>query len=358
MLEDVKLESVTARGKLIICYNLLMGDLQPSGRVVERLFQCTACKACTEVCLSMLDIPKIVEAARSDLVEEGLVPRTIRGVLISTQKYGNPWNQPKERRINWLKNLGELNLKILSNKGSAGILYFVGCTPSYDSRCQEIARSMVRVFNEADVDFGVLGNEETCCGDPILRIGEKGLFDMLAERNLGNFKKYGANRIVTTSPHCYNTFKNDKPYKDAGLNVQHHTQFLADLIDQGKIRFSKRINKIVTYHDPCFLGRYNGIYEAPRKILESIPGLTLVEMNRTRENSFCCGGGGGRIWMEETSDTRPSLNRIREAADLKPDIIVTACPFCLLNLEDAVKVIDKEEEIQVMDVVELVKEAL
>jgi len=358
MFEDVKLESVTARGKLIICYNLLMSNIQLSEKVVERLFQCTLCKACTEACVSMLDVPKVVEAARSDLVEEGLVPRTIRDILISTQKYGNPWNQPKEQRINWIKNLGEPNLKILSDKVSAEILYFVGCTPSYDPRCQEIARSMVRVFNEANVDFGILGNKETCCGASILRVGEKGLFDMLAERNLENFKKYSVNRIVTISPHCYNTFKNDYLGGNSEFEVQHYTQFLADLIDQGKIKFSKRINKVVTYHDPCFLGRHNSVYEAPRKILESIPGLTLVEMDRTRENSFCCGGGGGRIWMEETSDTRPSLNRVREAADLKPDIIATACPFCLLELDDAVKVIDKEEEIQVVDIAELVKEAI
>ena len=358
MLENVKLDSVTARGKIIICYNLLMGALQPSMKVANRLFECTTCKACMTACLCGLNIPQIVEVARRDLVEEGLVPRTIRDMLISVQKHGNPWNQPISRRISWLKDKRGLNVKILSETGGADILYFVGCTASYDLRCQEIARSIAKVFSEANVDFGILGNEETCCGEPALRVGEKGLFDMLAEKNLENFKKYDVNRVVATCPHCYNTFKNSYPANDTKFEVQHYTQFLADLIDKGKIRFSKRINKVVTYHDPCFLGRYNDVFEAPRKILESIPGLTIVEMDRNMENSFCCGGGGGRMWMEQTSETRPSLNRAREAVDLKPDIIVTACPFCLINLEDAVKVLGKEEIIQVMDVAELIKNAI
>ncbi|MEM3549666.1 MAG: (Fe-S)-binding protein [Candidatus Bathyarchaeia archaeon] len=358
MLEDVKLESATARGKLIICYSLLTGNLQLSAKVAERLFQCTACKACTEVCFSMLDIPKVVEAARSVLVEKGLVPKTIRDMLISTMKYGNPWSQPKERRTNWLKDLEKLNLKILSDKEKTETIYFVGCTPSYDHRCQEIAKSIVKVLSKVGVDFNILGNEELCCGDSALRVGEKGLFDMLAEKNLENFKRHHAERIVTTSPHCYNTFKNEYPVENAEIEIQHYTQFLADLIDKEKIKFSKRLNKMVTYHDPCFLGRYNGVYEEPRKILESIPGLTLIEMDRAKKNSFCCGGGGGRMWMEETSDTRPSLNRAREAVELKPDIIVTACPFCLINMQDAVKVINKEKEVQVMDIAELVKKAV
>jgi Fe-S oxidoreductase len=306
----------------------------------------------------MLDIPKVVEAARSVLVEKGLVPTTIRDMLISSMKYGNPWNQPKKQRTNWLKDLKELNFKILSNKEKAETIYFVGCMPSYDPRCQDIAKSIVKSLNDVNVNFSILGNEELCCGDSALRVGEKGLFDMLAEKNLENFKRHNAERIVTTSPHCYNTFKNDYLIENEEIEIQHYTQFLADLIDNGKIKFSNRLNKVVTYHDPCFLGRYNGVYEEPRKILELIPGLTLIEMDRAKKNSFCCGGGGGRMWMEDTSDTRPSLNRAREAAELKPDIIVTACPFCLTNMEDAVKGINKEKEIQVMDVAELVEKAI
>ena len=163
---------------------------------------------------------------------------------------------------------------------------------------------------------------------------------------------------MTTSPHCYSIFKNEYPLNAAGIEVQHYTQFLANLIDQGKLKFSKTINKLVTYHDPCFLGRHNGIYDDPRKILESIPGLTFVEMDRIKENSFCCGGGGAMMWMEtKTSDERASVDRVREAISLNPDIIVTACPWCVLNLEDALKVIGKED-IRVLDIAELVKEAL
>jgi len=356
--EDLRIESVSARGKIILCYNLLTGNLNPSQKLAERLFQCTTCKACTTTCLCELDIPKIIEACRSDLIELGLVPRAIRDVLVSTQRYGNPWNQPKRKRAEWVNGLEGVNLKVLSENESVRTLYFVGCTPSYDPRCREVARSMVRVFSRAGVDFGVLGEEETCCGGPMLRIGERGLFELLAERNLENFRRHNVDRVVATSPHCYNAFKNDYPLDGEGIEAQHYTQFVANLIDEGRISFSKRVDKVVVYHDPCFLGRHNGVYEPPRKILESIPGLTLIEMERTRENSFCCGGGGGMMWMEASSSTRPSLNRVREAADLKPDIIATSCPFCLLNLEDAVRAMDLEKEIQVMDVIELVEKAM
>ncbi|MFQ6065588.1 MAG: (Fe-S)-binding protein, partial [Candidatus Bathyarchaeia archaeon] len=233
------------------------------------------------------------------------------------------------------------------------------CSPAYDPKNQEIARSMVSIFDSLGVDFATLGTEEWCCGDHILRLGEKGLFEILAEHNLSLFEKFDAERIVTLSPHCYNTFNNDKPYSDAGLQVQHYTLYVAEAIERGKLKLSKAIKKRVTYHDPCFLGKRNEIFDAPRQILESVNGLELVEMKRVRENSFCCGGGAGRVWTEDAvPEKRPCVNRVREALELGVEVIATACPFCVTTLEDAVKVLDAEDKIVVEDILGLLKDAI
>lgn len=193
----------------------------------------------------------------------------------------------------------------------------------------------------------------------MLRLGEKGLFEELAAHNVALFKQFNAGKIVTISPHCYNTFKNDKPYSDAKLNVQHYTEFLAEAIEQGKIKPTKRVARRVAYHDPCFLGKRNDVFDAPRKILRSIEGLELVEMRRTRQSSFCCGGGAGRVWTEDAEpEKRPCVDRIKEALSLGVDTVAVACPYCVTTLEDAVKVLDVENKIVVKDVAELLKEAL
>jgi Fe-S oxidoreductase len=215
------------------------------------------------------------------------------------------------------------------------------------------------VFNRLNVNFATLGNEEHCSGDHVLRLGEKGLFEMLAEHNISMFEKFDAQKILTLCPHCFNTFKNDKPYSDKRLNVQHYTEFLAKTIENGKLKPSKPLNKKVTYHDPCFLGKRNDVYEAPRKILRAIRDLKFVEMKRTGENSFCCGGGAGRTWTEDsTPEKRPSVDRVREALELGVEVIATACPFCVTTLEDAVKVLDVEDRIVVKDILELLKQTM
>lgn len=193
----------------------------------------------------------------------------------------------------------------------------------------------------------------------MLRLGEKGLFEELAEHNISMFKKFDAERIVTLSPHCYNTFKNDKPYSDAKPNVQHYTQFLADAIENGKIELSKTVKKKVAYHDPCFLGKRNDVFDAPRRILQSINGVELIEMRRNKQGSFCCGGGAGRVWTEDAlPEKRPSTNRLQEALDLNANTVAVACPYCVTTLEDAVKVLDVENRIAVKDILEIIKEAM
>jgi Fe-S oxidoreductase len=262
----------------------------------------------------------------------------------------------QSKRMDWAKGS---NVKAYPAVTEADVLFFVCCSDAYDMRNQEVARLMASVFDRLGVSYATLGSEEWCCGDHILRLGEKGLFEMLAEHNISMFKKFEAERIVTLSPHCYNTFKHDKPYSEAAFNVQHYTQFLADAIKQGKLKPSKALKKKVAYHDPCFLGKRNDIFDAPREILQAISGLELVEMKRTKQSSFCCGGGAGRVWTEEAQpEKRPCVDRVKEALDLGVDVIATACPYCITTLEDAVKVLDVENKIAVRDVLELLKEAL
>jgi len=319
------------------------------------VFECTTCMACELACPAQVKVCDIIREIRRNLVERGTVPRTLANALESVQLHGNPWGHSKNRRQDWSDDLRMNNWK---KRGDFEFLYFVGCTPSYDYRNQLVARALAGIFNSADVSYGILGNEERCCGDPMFDIGERGLFEMLANQNIKIFKRYNIKKIVTTSPHCYNAFKNHYPRFGETYKVYHYTQLVSDLIDRGNINFSKRIYKRVTFHDPCYLGRHNGAYEAPRRILNAIPGLKLVEMKRNREDSFCCGGGGGGIWMNPKFVDRPALIRAREAADTEADILATACPFCIINLEDGVKVIGKDNKIQVKDIAELVREAI
>lgn len=334
------------------------GGNRASRSLSEGIYECTTCARCKEVCPQEIPIPElIIELLRNQIVDAGFIQNPLMtNVFRSTSKYGNPWEQPIEKRIEWTKGL---EVDTIQDNPEAEILYFVGCTPSYDLRCQEIAKSLVTIFNKAKVNFSIMGNEEKCCGGPMLRMGEKGLFKTLSAQMIRNFEKYGIRKIVTTSPHCYNAFVNNYPINKEKIKVQHYTQFIWELIEKNKLNFSKEVNKVVTYHDPCFLGRYNKVYEAPRNVLEKIPGLSLVEMERNRAYSFCCGGGGGRIWIEEASPgERISAILAREAADLNPDILATACPFCLINLEDGIRVVDEDRNIQVKDIAELVKEAM
>ena len=324
--------------------------------MADNVWLCTSCNSCTLFCPKEVDSSSSIVDGRGLIVETGVIPRTVMDVLTSTFKYHNPMGMHQSKRMEWAK---DLKIKTFPTVTKADILYFVCCLTAYDPRNHEITRSMVSLFNDLEVDFATLGTEEWCCGDHQLRLGEKGLFETLAEHNMSILEKFDADRIITLSPHCYNTFKKDKPYSNAGLNVQHYTQFVAEAIENGKLKLSKAVKKRITYHDPCFLGKRNEVYDAPRQILESINGLKLVEMKRTRENSFCCGGGAGRVWTEDaTPEKRPCVNRVREALELGVEVIATACPFCVTTLEDAVKVLDVEDKIVVRDVLELLKEAV
>jgi succinate dehydrogenase/fumarate reductase iron-sulfur protein len=322
----------------------------------DNVWLCTSCNSCTMFCPKLVNCSNAIVDDRGLMVESGSIPRTVKDVLESTYKYHNPMGMHPSKRLEWTK---DLKVKTTPTTAKTDILYFVCCLTAYDARNQNIAKSMASIFDALGTNYANLGTEEWCCGDHILKLGEKGLFEALAEHNTATLCKLEANKIVTLSPHCYNTFKNDKPYSDAKLNVQHYTQFVAEKLDKGELKLPKAVQKRVAYHDPCFLGKRNQIYDPPRHILQSVKGLELVEMKRTRESSFCCGGGAGRTWTEDaTPEKRPSVDRVKEALDLSVEVIATACPFCVTTLEDAIKVLDVENKIVVRDILELLKEAI
>jgi succinate dehydrogenase/fumarate reductase iron-sulfur protein len=324
--------------------------------MADNIWLCTQCNSCTLFCPKKLQCANALVDDHSLVVETGNIPKTVKDVLESVYKYHNPMSTHQSKRMEWAK---DLNVKTYPAATSADVLFFTCCSNTFDARNQEAAKIMAGIFSKLGINYATLGEEEWCCGDHMLRMGEKGLFEELASHNLEMLKKSNAGEIVTLSPHCYNTFKNDKPYSDAKMNVQHYTQFLAEAIKQGKLKPTKPVKKKVAYHDPCFLGKRNDVFDAPRDVLKSISGLELVEMKRTKQNSFCCGGGAGRVWTEEAeSEKRPCVNRVKEALELGVDTIAVACPYCITTLEDAVKVLDVENKIVVKDVLELLKEAL
>lgn len=330
----------------------------------SEIWDCTTCSTCQIRCPRELKPVDVVVGIRNFLVEEGRVPTTVRDALDSVFKNGNPWGRIRAKRTEWTEGI-EVPIKDIS-KGEgekADILYFVGCTPAYDERIQEVARAIAKLLHAADVDFGILGNEETCCGNEVKRMGEEGLFEILVEDNIELFEKYDISKMITISPHCYNVFNNEYDGGGDGLKaeVMHYTQFFADLVDKEKIKFSKELkNKVkVTFQDPCFLGKQNNVYEEPRKLIESVSGIEFLEFDRAKERSLCCEGGGGRMWVEaSTAEGRTAEIRIKEAAELGVDMILTSCPFCLLTLEDAVKTAGYEEKIEVKDISEMLIECI
>ena len=323
------------------------------------LWDCTSCFTCVERCPKDVRPAELIIGLRGELVEGGRIPETIGAALMGVFRQGNPTGMAREDRAAWADGgdpgdrSGRGRIEVKAAQEGCEVLFFVGCTPAYDLRAQSSTRALARALKAAGVDFGTLGTDESCCGNEVRRMGEVGLFEMLVEENGELIRSVGASRMVTISPHCFNTFKNE--YGLDEMEVLHYTQLVAELIEQGRLKFSKEVNKTVTYHDPCFLGKQNHVYDEPRAILKAIPGLKLVEMDRSRERSLCCEGGGGRMWAEGTNlEERLAFQRVHEAAETGAEILAVACPFCLLTLEDAVKVQGLDSRLQVMDVMELV----
>ncbi|MFC1919724.1 (Fe-S)-binding protein [Chloroflexota bacterium] len=313
---------------------------------------CVTCGLCTSRCPRGVPIIEIMRSVRRIMVGAGMAPESLRSVSASLGSLGNPWGQDREKRTDWTDGL---DVKLFV-KGME-LLYFPCCTAQYDPVANRIARSTVRVLQEAGVDFGVLGTAEVCCGESIRKAGNESLFQSLAQSNIAAFVDAGVTKILTSSPHCFYTF--NKEYAELGgqFEVVHFTQYLWELLSQERLGFSRKLETNAVYHDPCYLGRHCNIYEEPRKILESIPGVKLLELKDSRETSLCCGGGGGRIWMETLKRERFADTRLAQAQDVGAQVLVTACPYCMLNFEASFSG-DEDRPVEIKDLSELVAEAL
>ena len=321
------------------------------------VWDCTNCGACMEVCpVGVEHVTKIIEMRRYLVLMESEFPAVVQTAFRGMERNSNPWNLGRSTRADWVK---DLDVPILSEgNGDVDVLYYVGCSGSYDLRNQKVAKSMVKIFRAAGINFGILGTEEGCCGDSARRIGNEYLYQIMAQENIDTFNKYKFKKIVVACPHGYNTLKKEYPEFGGAFEVIHHTEFILDLIKTGKLNLQGDLDKTITYHDSCFLGRYNEIYDAPREILRSIPKVNLVEMDRNRKFAFCCGAGGGRMWMERVRGQRVYALRTEQALAKNPEHIVTACPFCMTHFEDGLVFHDVVEKVKVLDIAEIIANQL
>jgi Fe-S oxidoreductase len=350
-----RLETYSCGGRLWLTRAWLSGDIQWTEHLAQILYSCTACKNCEIKCPLRfnVDILNMITAAKSEMVEAGRIPAAVKEFLENIQRQGNPYGHSRTKRGEWLEGTG-----VEPYRGQ-DYLYYVGCEGSYDTRARQTAVALAKILQKANVSFGVLGNEENCDGNEVQKLGEEALFEMLAEDNIARFKSLGVKKIVTLSPHSYNAMKNDYPKYDGTFEVLHYTQLLQNLIQEGKWSISGKLNARVAYHDPCFLGRWNGEYDAPRAILNSIPGLQLMEMEKTKGGALCCGGGSGNFYIDSLggSEDSPARRRIREVNQTGVNVLAVACPNCLTMLEDAVKAEGLESRLAVKDISEIVREA-
>ena len=320
------------------------------------IWACTNCLACAMVCPVFIPcVDKFLEMRRYLVLMESRFPSEVQLVFRNMENNNNPWGVGSGLRADWAKGL---ELKTLAEDGEVDFLFWVGCAGSFDDRNKRVATSLVKTLRASGAKFSFLGTEEGCCGDSARRIGNEYLYQTLVQANIEVLNNYGVKKILTMCPHCFNTLKNEYPQFGGNYEVMHYTEFLADALTSGKLKLTKPIDKVVTYHDSCFLGRGNEIYEAPRTILRAIPGLRLVEMERSGVRSFCCGAGGGRMWMEEKIGTRINQMRTEQAVQTKAESVGTACPYCLTMLGDGIKEKGLEESMTSFDLSELVEKAM
>ncbi|MCD6567648.1 MAG: 4Fe-4S dicluster domain-containing protein [Dehalococcoidia bacterium] len=330
----------------------VIGDVIPE----EAIWSCCTCGACQEICPVYIEhIDKIIDMRRNLVLEQARVPELAEPILTSIEARGHACKGTTATRTDWEEGL---DIKHLSDGNKFDLLLWTGCQGSLEDRSMKITRAMAKILKAAGISFATLGSEESCCGEPARRMGNEYLFQMQAMKNIETLKGYNVKKIVTICPHCFNTIKNEYPQFEGDFEVLHHTQLIAQLIKEGRLKLNPSITGKITYHDPCYLGRHNGIYDSPREILKAIPGVSFVEMKRHGWNSFCCGGGGGRFWIEETSGTRISDVRIEDVVETSAGIVATACPFCVQMLEDAIKGKGLDESLQDLDIAELVSMAL
>jgi Fe-S oxidoreductase len=302
----------------------------------DTIWACTTCGYCTTACPVFIipTVDKIIEMRRHLVLEKTEFPREMQTAFRGMETNGNPWGISAASRADWAKDLPVVTMAEAKNK-PVEVLFWVGCAGSYEDRAKKVSRSLVEILNAAGVSFAILGTEETCNGDSARRMGNEYLFQMLAQQNIETLNGYGVKKIVTNCPHCFNCIRNEYPPLGGNYEVLHGTELVARLIAEGRVRLQAPVEQSISFHDPCYLGRYNGVYDAPRRILESIPGLRLRELPRSRERGLCCGAGGGRMWMEEKLGSRINQARMKEIAEAGTDAVGVSCPFCMVMIGNA-----------------------
>jgi Fe-S oxidoreductase/nitrate reductase gamma subunit len=338
----------------------LIGDVVSE----DELWDCTTCRACMEQCPVQIEhVPLIVEMRRNLVLEQSQFPQELVSLFNNLERNGNPYSFPASTRADWAAAIGVRELAAVEDPASLEVVYWVGCMSSFDARNQRVATSLAKIFKAANVEFAILGKEESCSGDPARRAGNEYLYQILAQTNIERLKQYTPKRVVASCPHCFNTLKNEYPQLGGDFDVVHHSQFVQELIETGRLKVPAGTldregqGKKMAYHDPCYLGRYNQVYDEPRDVMNKVDG-GFVELPRCREKGFCCGAGGARAFMEEKRGTRISHNRLNEAIDTSASGVAVACPFCVTMFEDGVRALNVEETFAVRDIAEIVADAL
>ena len=322
----------------------------------EEMWLCTTCGRCPQQCPR--DVKQIESgvALRRVATEYGVFPNSVKPVRTavgSLMGEGNPLGEERAKRGDWAK-----GQSVQTFSDEMEILYFPGCYPSYDPRLKKVAVATAKILNAAGVEFGILGAKENCCGESIRKTGDEELFKRLAKENIKSFIDHGVKKILVSSPHCYHTFKNEYPQFMVNFELIHISQYLYELLKQGRLTLTGEYPKKVTYHDPCYLGRHNGIFDEPREVLKSVPGLELIELPEARIDSLCCGGGGGRVWMETQKGERFGDLRMDQAIGVGAEILATACPYCITMFEDSRITMGVDEKIEIKDITEIIQEVI
>ncbi|MDQ0482296.1 (Fe-S)-binding protein [Guptibacillus hwajinpoensis] len=329
----------------------------------EEIWACTTCRNCEDQCpVENEHVDKIIDMRRHLVLMEGKMDSDVQRAITNIERQGNPWGISRKERENWRDMRDDIVVPTVKEKEKAGeefeYLFWVGSMGSYDNRSQKIAASFAKIMNEAGISFAILGNKEKNSGDTPRRVGNEFLFQDLAQKNIETFQKHNITKIVTIDPHAYNSLKNEYPEFGLEAEVFHHTELLYDWIKEGKLKPKHEVNERITYHDSCYLGRYNEVYDPPREILRSIPGVEVIEMDRNRENGMCCGAGGGLMWTEEDTGSRINVTRTEQALSVKPSVIGSACPYCLTMMSDGTKAKEVEEEVATLDIVEILERSI
>lgn len=338
--------------------NLVAGNGKPEVEITASVlpenyaWQCTTCGACIEKCPAFINpVDEVVDLRRYQVLTTGQMPKSVGDTMRNMERQGNPWGMPPDSRMAWAEGL---EVRELTPGEETDVLYFTGCAAAFDERNKKVARAFAKLMKKAGVDFAVLGFDEMCCGETARRMGHEYMFQEFAKQNIETFGKVKFKRIVTACPHCFNTLKNEYPQMGGDFEVLHYTELLAELALPSALANGDGVHGKVTYHDSCYLGRYNKVYNQPRQLLKGAD-VNLVEMARSRENSFCCGGGGGQMWLETDANTRINHRRLADAVDVKADVVATACPYCLLMFDDAIRSKGMGEQVKVMDIAEILE---